>query len=114
MTDKSRTLSAPRDLLERALNSEKGIRIWFETEAKAHNMSNRLRTVKTEDRKKSIKIYSPGDEFYNTSVYDGVAIYTQPVQIHKDPVPDGYPTEGVWLYLCPDFAAAEGYFIENL
>ena len=114
MTDKTRTFTTPRDLLERALNSERGIRIWFDSQKSAQSMSNRIATVKSEDRKKSTKVYSLGDPLYNTSLYDGVAVYTQPVEVFQGEKPEGYPTSGVWLYLCPAECASQGLFVEEL
>lgn len=114
MTDKLRTLSVPRDLLERALNSEKGIRIWFDSKESAQSMINRMSTIKSEERKRSCKIYDFSNPLYNTSSYDGVATYIQPVEVHKDPVPEGYPQSGVWLYICPELEASKGYFVEEL
>lgn len=114
MTDKSRTFSVPRDLLEKGLNSPNGIRVWFATQEKAQAMINRMATVKTEDRKLSCKTYQIGHALYNTSSYDGVATYTQPVEVHKEPTSEGYPTSGVWLYICPPDSASSGLFIEEL
>lgn len=114
MTDKNRTFSAPRDLLERALNSPKGIRIWFPDSAKAQAMVNRMSTVKSSDRKLSCKTYPLDHALYNTSSYDGISFYIHPVEVYKGPVPEGYPQTGVWLYICPSDAASEGYFVEEL
>lgn len=114
MTDKSRTLSSPRELLEQALESTKGIRVWFETSAQAKSMINRMATVKTSSRKQSTKTYPFGHALYNTSPYDGIATYIQPVEVYQGEPSPGYPTYGVWLYICPESFATEGLFIEEL
>ena len=116
MTDKSRTFSTPRDLLERALSSINGIRVWFETQAQATSMRNRINTVKTESRKQSCKLYALDSPLYNTSPYDGVALHISPVEVFPEgyePKP-GQPTTGYWLYINPESAAANGMYIEEL
>lgn len=114
MTDKLRTLTVPRDLLERALNSTKGIRVWFESREAAQSMINRMATIKSEERKRSCKVYEIGSPLYNTSSYDSVATYIMPVEIHQSDVPDGYPQRGFWLYICPAEDASKGMFVEEL
>lgn len=116
MTNKIQTLSAPRDLLERALASVNGLRVWFPTESAAISMRNRIQTVKTEDRKQSCKLYDLGSPLYNTSTYDGVACHIQPVEVYQPdfaPKP-GQPTEGFWLYINPASAASSGFYVEEL
>lgn len=114
MTDKLRTYSAPRDLMERAMNSTNGIRVWFGTRAEAQSMKNRMATVKTEDRKQSCKVHPFGHALYNTSSYDGISSHIQPVEVFQGERPDGYPAEGFWLYVCPEDSATTGMFIEEL
>lgn len=116
MTDKLRTLSAPRDLLERAVQSINGLRVWFATKEEAIAMRNRMNTVKTEDRKQSCKLYEVGSILYNSSTYDGVATVIQPVEVYTEnfaPKP-GQPTTGYWLYVNPESAASQGYYVEVL
>lgn len=116
MTDKLITLSAPRDLLERALQSVNGIRVWFPDQASAISMRNRFATVKTEMRKQSCRLYEPGSELYNKSPYDSVAVHIQPVEVYTEefaPKP-GQPTTGFWLYINPEMAASQGFFVEEL
>ena len=66
---------APRDLLERALASPNGVRIFFLTQEEAVSMRNRMNAVNTEHRKKNNKVYAPTDPGYNyqvrTSVHPG-------------------------------------------
>lgn len=116
MTEKIRTFSAPRDLLERALASVNGIRVWFATEAQAVSMRNRMNTVKTETRKQSCKTYEIQSPLYNTSPYDGIATHICPVEVYApgfEPKP-GQPTTGFWLYVNPESAASSGMYVEDL
>lgn len=116
MTNKARTYSTPRDLLERALASTNGLRVWFATKEEAAAMRNRINTVKTEDRKQSCKLYELGSPLYNTSPYDEVACLIQPVEVYlpeNAPKP-GQPTTGFWLYVNPGQAASNGLYVEML
>lgn len=116
MSDKNRTLSAPRDLLERALASINGIRVWFPTQEAAISMRNRMATVKTESRKQSRKTYDFDNPLYNTSPYDGVATHIMPVEVFSPGFEPkaGQPTVGYWLYINPEVAASAGMYVEEL
>lgn len=116
MTNKLSTFSAPKDLLERALMSKNGIRIWFATKPDAIAMRNRINTVKSLERKLNCKLYDIESPLFNTSTYDGVACHIQPVEVYTPdfaPKP-GQPTTGFWLYLNPETCASAGFYIEEL
>lgn len=116
MTNKLTTLSGPRDLLERALASTSGLRIWFASKEEAISMRNRMNTVKTQDRKQNCKLYGLDSPLYNTSSYDGINVHIQPVEVYlpeQAPKP-GQPTEGFWLYVQPETSASTGYYVEEL
>jgi len=117
----ARNLVSPRDLLEKALSSERGIRVWFGSQAEAVSMRNRMATVKTEDRKKSTKIYPIDSPLYNASVYDSLAVIIKPgILSIGDEVKKLFsvsPQEalsGVWLYVLPQGASDGGFIVEEL
>lgn len=122
MTQEStRNLVAPRDLLERALSSPKGIRVWFGSQAEAVAMRNRMSTVKTEDRKKSTKLYDLDSPLYNRSSYDSLAVVLKPgilsVGTEVGKLYSISPEEalsGVWMYILPEGQADTGFIVEEL
>ena len=122
MTQEStRNLVAPRDLLERALSSPKGIRVWFGSQAEAVAMRNRMSTVKTEDRKKSTKLYSPENPLYNRSSYDDLAIVLKPGELsvgeeiqHLLSLAPEEALAGVWMYILPEGQSDRGFIVEEL
>ena len=119
--ESTRNLIAPRDLLERALSSLKGIRVWFSSQADAVSMRNRMASVKTEDRKKSTKLYGPENPLYNRSAYDDLAIVLKPgelsvgeeIQYLLGLAPEE-ALAGVWMYILPEGQSDRGFIIEDL
>lgn len=117
----TRNLVSPRDLLEKALASERGVRIWFGSQAEAVSMRNRMATVKTEERKKSTKIYDLDSPLYNTSSYDSLAVIIKPgilsVGEEVKKLFSLSPQEalsGVWLYILPQGESEQGFIVEEL
>jgi len=116
-----RNLVSPRDLLERALASPKGIRIWFNSSQEAIAMRNRMATVKTEERKKSTKIYELSSPLYNSSTYDTLATVIKPgvlsmgdeVKKLAELSPDEI-LNGVWLYIIPEGLSDTAFYVEEL
>lgn len=117
----TRNLVSPRDLLEKALASERGVRIWFGSQSEAVSMRNRMATVKTEERKKSTKIYDLDSPLYNTSAYDSLAVIIKPgilsVGEEVKKLFSLSPEEalsGVWLYILPQGESEQGFIVEEL
>lgn len=88
-----------RILLDRALESEKGIRVPFESSGKAQNMRQRCHAVIRRARLDSYKIYEESHRLYGVTPYDTIAIhrenkagtrYPGPPRTRKDaPMDDG-------------------------
>ena len=97
--------ASPRDLMEQALGSERGIRVLFENEAQAVSMRNRCASVKTIERKESKKIWSPTDVGYNTCSYDSLTFFIKR---------KGEDTAECWLYINPQHCPNEGRVVELL
>lgn len=127
MTDKLLTYAGPRAILERAIGSTSGIRVWFATRAEAVACQNRMSTVKTNLRKRN-----PDDP--QLQAFDSVILRIVPadfadvwalalqlsaVKNPEDPafndiaLPDTLPS-GWWLYITPYDGGAQGYLIEEL
>lgn len=122
MTESSTNKVAPRDLLERALSSPKGVRIFFPTQEAAVSMRNRMNSVKTEERRKNNRVYKPGDPSYNTTPYDSLAIVLKSGLLSTEEEArkllemGGFPNElpGVWLYVLPEGASDQAFIVEEL
>lgn len=120
---KDSAYNSPRDLMEQALGSERGIRVRFVDRASAQSMKNRMATVVTQARKMSRRLRSPDEPGYGTSPYDGLSIYI--VDSWAAPgVPEGQEAKDanllewthpwVWLYICPEYAPNTGRVVETL
>lgn len=114
-------LVAPRDLLERALSSPKGIRVWFASQADAVSMRNRMATVKTQDRKHSCKLYDISSPLYNKSPFDELAIvlksgiYSINEELQKVlSLEPGEIWSGTWMYILPAGTSDAGFVVEEL
>lgn len=59
-----------KEVLERALDSPKGIRVTFETTRAAVDFRRRANTYRKQERERSVKLYAPGDPLYGVSIYD--------------------------------------------
>lgn len=59
-----------REILIRATESEKGVRIRLKTKAEAMLLQRRLNTERVRDRKQSEKMFTPDDPSYGTSDFD--------------------------------------------
>jgi hypothetical protein len=58
------------DVLDKALEDPKGIRIPFDTSAEATTYRMRLNNARKVDRNHNARIYEPGDPMHGESVYD--------------------------------------------
>lgn len=115
---KDSAYNSPRDLMEQALGSEKGIRVRFVDRASAQSMKNRMATVVTQARKMSRRLQSPDEPGYGTSPYDGLSIYivdswAAPGVEEGKPIPE-WTHPWVWLYICPEYAPNTGRVVETL
>lgn len=68
-----------RAFMDRALDSETGYRIIFDTEARTKNFRMRCYTARDRERKRNLKIYELQDPMYGTSVYHTIAFVIKPV-----------------------------------
>lgn len=66
-----------RALLERALESPRGIKVPFPTEGKAMAMRQQCYTVRTRDRARTRKIYDEDSPMFDTSQFDGLEMYIE-------------------------------------
>lgn len=114
-------LVSPQDLLERALSSPKGIRVWFKSEAEAISMRNRMSTVKTRERKKSTKLYEMSSQLYNRCPYDDLAIVLKAGELSRGEevsrllnIPPEERITGVWMYILPQGTSDQAFIVEEL
>lgn len=59
-----------RSALDRALHSENGVTVTFDTKGKAHYFMMRCYKLRALDRQASTRIYTHDDPRHNVSVYD--------------------------------------------
>jgi hypothetical protein len=62
------------ELLDRAMESERGIQRLFVDKGEAMNYRMRLQKARDEDRKQSRLVYQPGDPLYNTTEYAALTV----------------------------------------
>ena len=60
--------------LDRALDSPKGLRITFESEAAVHTFCGRVHSFRFKDRQATRKIYPPDHVMHGASAYDPLMI----------------------------------------
>lgn len=77
-----------RQLLDKALASEKGIKITRESAGAAKHLRHRMNAYRAQTRRQSMTMYEPGNPAYNVSPYDGLVlrvvenvIYVEPASI---------------------------------
>lgn len=117
-----RNAVAPHDLMERALQSPKGIRVFFPRLESAVSMRNRMTSLCVRERKKSTRTYPLDHPLYNTSPYDSLAIVIKPGTMSTQEEvttllqQKQFPAvlDGVWLYLLPEGMADLGFIVEEL
>ena len=59
-----------KGLLDKALMTEKGLRVRFETYGKAVQFRHKLNHFRKIDRRESTKIYMKGDPLFGKTIYD--------------------------------------------
>ena len=103
---------APRDLLERALASPNGVRIFFLTQEEAISMRNRMNAVKTEDRKKHNRVYAPPD----LAIVIKAGLLSTQGEAKTLLEKGGFPSQcpGSWLYVLPSGASDQAFIVEEL
>ena len=62
-----------RELFDKALASDNGLKITSETKGKAIHLRQRLMKFRALDRTQNAKIYVPGDPLFGKSEYDRVS-----------------------------------------
>jgi hypothetical protein len=73
-----------RQLFDQALESEKGLRLTFETEAQAITNAGRFNAFRVRDRKENAKTYPADHTMHGRSPYDGLMVQRQgPIVIVK-------------------------------
>jgi hypothetical protein len=63
-----------RNLLDRALDSPKGVKVTLQTDGQAIRLNHRCNKFRVLDRQQNAKLYPEGNEWHNTSVYDGLCL----------------------------------------
>lgn len=63
-----------RSIMDRALASEKGVRIKCDSLGHAFNLRQRFYSYRLMDRQENAKTYEPSDPLYNRSVYDKIIV----------------------------------------
>lgn len=106
--------ASPRDLMERALGSQYGIRVRFSNRAQAQAMKNRCQSVISIDRKQSKKIWNPDDPAWNKSAYDGLTFLLRQEWELIGAGPEAWNQEWTWLYINPEHCPNTGLVIEEL
>lgn len=66
-----------RGAADRALTSEKGIRLRFPDEKAAMTFKGRFHSFRYQDRKENKKIYPEGDPMHGRSAYDPLMVKTE-------------------------------------
>ncbi len=61
-------------ILERALSSQKGLKLQFQNHGRAVNYRHRLYSARTKDRDENRKLYSADEALYGRSAYDTLVI----------------------------------------
>jgi len=74
------TNDALRQLLDRALMSEKGIAIADLSFKTAKSLRFRIYTIRKRDREASLKTYAPGDALYGKSSWDELEVIIEPME----------------------------------
>lgn len=62
------------ELLEKAIDDPKGIRVKFASYEDAYHFRLRVHTARKIDRVDNMEIYQPGDQMFGRSVYDGLTM----------------------------------------
>jgi hypothetical protein len=68
------SLADARDIMDRALESEKGISAEFETHGALINFRQRCHALRSKERHLSREAFAPGHPSRNTSGYDGLRL----------------------------------------
>lgn len=66
-----------RAALDRALSSEKGVRLRFPDDKAAMTFKGRVHSLRYLDRKANAKIYPEGDPMHGASAYDPLMVKTE-------------------------------------
>lgn len=110
--------NSPRDLMEQALSSPRGIRVRFPNRPAAQSMKNRMATVVTMERKRNTKIYEPDSPLYGKSQYETLSTYIidswDDPSAPKDKTSPEWMYPWVWLYICPEHSPNTGRVVELL
>lgn len=76
------------DMLEKAINSERGLRATFESEREAIHFIHRCNKFRVLDRRRSKSIYlEPAHEMHGASVYDRIVIRRDGAKVIMEKLP---------------------------
>ena len=76
-----------KEFLERALNSERGVKMTFKTRADAFRFRGRCDSFRKLDRKENLKIYTePTKTLHGRSVYDVLLIRNADTVVTAEPL----------------------------
>lgn len=70
-------LPTARAVMDRALDSPKGIRINYGNPKRAHSMRMQCYTVRSRSRARNAKIYEAGHPMYGNSPYDHLELFLE-------------------------------------
>lgn len=74
-----------KQILDRALESSKGIRVTCETAAEAHRLRHRCNSFRVKDRETNTELYQMGDPLHGVSLYDGLVLTMEGTEIYIRP-----------------------------
>lgn len=81
MTSSPEAFADVRDYLDRALDTERGVRVVCETAGGAVNLRQRLYRWRAIDRKQNAELYPKGDVMHGRSVYDALIVVLEDVNV---------------------------------
>jgi len=69
-----------RQLFDKALTAERGLRVKLAKEGAAHNLRQRMSYYRQLDRRENKKIYQPDDPMWGRSAYDALILKITPAE----------------------------------
>lgn len=72
LPDNLNSYAEVREALDKALDSEKGVRIRCDNHGAAVHLRHKIYKFRTLDRRESMKLFSADDARYGNSAYDGL------------------------------------------
>ena len=79
MAVSSASLDLVRSVMEKALHSQRGVKVSFNTHGKAIQFRQQCYTARSKDRQLTKKIYGEDDPRYGRSSFDGLVVTIYPI-----------------------------------